>query len=683
MKRLITIAVVATLALAQMVYAMPAKNLIPKLDKAAGEGEQLRKELGKDGKDASPPNSGGQNTYVTAGATQEDVDALQKITRPYLQVAGAENRIFSWGGGVKENFRTQVERCIVVSGFAKYGLVDRLNAAKAFHEDVIRTVIATGDNPLVNSMLTGAHRAAVANDLLNNIRFGIVYNEEGNPFFAATTTSQGKTIIASGSGGGHRYEGPAANPANDAPVSYRSIYRMLAEIEGYAGYAGTKESPGDGRVAYALKLLHERKELNSGNHRHINELPEITEAIDRVDAALYREYRASRAQASAAEAKGRPSAAPVIVVAAANPQAAPAVAAPTSPSGEAIEPGVGKALEDRAGESQPGGAITVTGEELTPQQHADVNEVIAEYFDSFTKQSKTAQPLNAAELNDLGAGEWAGKEIDGVKVEVFVISGLSQFDDILVAHPGRGGKVLEHTRKRVYLSPTRVETVKLLSAPAQREFWAHEAGHLTMAYGASEKAVQAQYPIDLVREEVAIRLVNSTLALDARDAVKLIDGGRAALRSEIPELKGEISSVIFSAEAIFDAGLGAVLPAVVSQLNGMGTDTIPTTPPMVACVYRNDREKAILEKILHPGAGTSGNIRTYDSADTAVDALKNTFRLSNIKYVGTEASHIPAGVERPVILVQRIIEALGRVVGNATVDIDKAVRDFAALCGKA
>jgi len=330
----------------------------------------------------------------------------------------------------------------------------------------------------------------------------------------------------------------------------------------------------------------------------------------------------------------------------------------------------GKLKEDLGTDTtKPGGAITLTGEELTPAQHAEVNAVIAQYFDSWTREGKTAQPLSAAELSALGA---EGLLPEGA--EVFVIPGLSQFDDILVAHPGRGGEAFNHTKKRIYISTARVETVRALSPNARAQFWQHESGHLTMEHGASEEAVQARYPTDLVLSEVAVQIVTATASLTRRE-----NGNISAALADIEEagLKDDGYAIVFSADAIFNAGLGAVLPSVIAGL-GEG----PVIP--IVCVYRDETEKGILEKSL---GHLVDDGRVYLISDKTLPAQIKYWKSANesqrIKYVGIEGKPVPAGVDNPIIIAQRIIEALGRAVGNATADIDKAVRDFAALCGKA
>lgn len=142
---------------------------------------------------------------------------------------------------------------------------------------------------------------------------------------------------------------------------------------------------------------------------------------------------------------------------------------------------------------RPGDAITMTGEALTPEQHARVNGIIANAFTTWNDDDKPVLVLT------IGQGADA--------VQVYVIPGLVTEDSYLVSHAGLGGELLDHQLRRVYVSPTRLDWVKnTLSPAAQAQFWAHEAGHSAMRLSnpnVTEAEVQAAYPIDLVLKEAA------------------------------------------------------------------------------------------------------------------------------------------------------------------------------------
>jgi len=126
-----------------------------------------------------------------------------------------------------------------------------------------------------------------------------------------------------------------------------------------------------------------------------------------------------------------------------------------------------------------GDAITLTGQALTPEQHKRVNEIIK---DAFNSGSATRV-----------------KTVDGV--DVYLIPGLAECDDFLIAHAGRGGEAMSHSKQQVYISPKRYNWIDKLPVDAQEQFWSHETAHPKNP-GLSEKEIQGRYPIDKVLAEV-------------------------------------------------------------------------------------------------------------------------------------------------------------------------------------
>ncbi len=144
-----------------------------------------------------------------------------------------------------------------------------------------------------------------------------------------------------------------------------------------------------------------------------------------------------------------------------------------------------------------GGAITVEGRELTAEQHIAVNQAVLQDF-----ASGEARELTEEDLRDLDPDGIAERN----RVTIYEMPRLREFDDVLVAHPGRGGETYSHSLKQVYLSPKRVKFIRSLSREAKKQFWEHEIlGHLVkFVRGASEEGIQARYPINLVRDAAQI-----------------------------------------------------------------------------------------------------------------------------------------------------------------------------------
>ena len=129
--------------------------------------------------------------------------------------------------------------------------------------------------------------------------------------------------------------------------------------------------------------------------------------------------------------------------------------------------------------SSPGGAVTVDGRPLTNEQKAEVDEAVASDFES-----------TSVERTDT-VGD----------VEIYMCPSLEPLT-YLVAHPGRGGEACNHLRRRIYMSLSRIEWLRTLSAAARRQFITHEIAHLDNP-DLNEEEVQKIAPIDKVLAEIA------------------------------------------------------------------------------------------------------------------------------------------------------------------------------------
>lgn len=101
------------------------------------------------------------------------------------------------------------------------------------------------------------------------------------------------------------------------------------------------------------------------------------------------------------------------------------------------------------------GAITVSGAPLTSAQAIDVNEKIKADFES--GKARLAERLVGEDIYEIPSLEEAA---------------------YLLAHPGRGGEAFDHLKRRIYMSPSRLNWYNELDLAARWQFLQHERMHL-------------------------------------------------------------------------------------------------------------------------------------------------------------------------------------------------------------
>ena len=120
-------------------------------------------------------------------------------------------------------------------------------------------------------------------------------------------------------------------------------------------------------------------------------------------------------------------------------------------------------------------------------------------------------PLNKAQKAEINSAIRSDFENDRAKLiisifgpvelYVYVIPSLEKYD-YLIAHPGRGGEALQHSKMRIYFSPSRAVWYNNLPENLKKEFLKHEIDHLVNPFD-DEASVQARAPIGNI-----IRYVN-------------------------------------------------------------------------------------------------------------------------------------------------------------------------------
>lgn len=120
------------------------------------------------------------------------------------------------------------------------------------------------------------------------------------------------------------------------------------------------------------------------------------------------------------------------------------------------------------------GAVTVTGVALTPEQKIEVNEKIRVDFES-----------GKAELFviEYGLHIYAMPSLEGLTY--------------LVAHPGRGGEAFDHLKRRIYMSPSRLNWYNGVGPAVRAQFLRHEIMHLDNPDW-TEAQVTEEAPLGLV-----------------------------------------------------------------------------------------------------------------------------------------------------------------------------------------
>jgi glycosyltransferase involved in cell wall biosynthesis len=170
--------------------------------------------------------------------------------------------------------------------------------------------------------------------------------------------------------------------------------------------------------------------------------------------------------------------------------------------------------------SDEGPAITITGGPLSRTNKKLVETAIRKSF-----INKTAKLLTGDELKTIDRLQISQKQ----NVEVYLIPELREFDDILVAHPGRGGRDFQHKKRRVYISPRQLRILSRADDETLNQFWSHEIlGHLNMKYRTPEKQIELRYKTDLVRklfQNPALESVLMDAYLDLNAAQVLLHDG--------------------------------------------------------------------------------------------------------------------------------------------------------------
>ncbi len=161
------------------------------------------------------------------------------------------------------------------------------------------------------------------------------------------------------------------------------------------------------------------------------------------------------------------------------------------------------------------GAITISGAPLTPEQAIEVNEKIRADFENVrTKLIRNEGGMYIYEIPSL--------------------EGLAY----LVVHPGRGGEAVDHSRKRIYMSPSRLNWYNDndLDFAAWRQFLQHERMHLDHPDWNEVRVTEAA-PINLVLAAVAGLAETGKTEIDMdklnmQDLLKMaVDGDETAYKA--------------------------------------------------------------------------------------------------------------------------------------------------------
>lgn len=226
--------------------------------------------------------------------------------------------------------------------------------------------------------------------------------------------------------------------------------------------------------------------------------------------------------------------------------------------------------------AQPhGDAITVEGTDLTPDQAAKVNDII---FKAFNTRKLLLDPGNDPILVRTVTAE-------GQNIEVYVIPELEACNDFLITHPGRGGVIMQHAKKRIYMSPTNWAKFNNITTRAQEWFLNHEADHIilrnTLPEGTNitEEMVKAHHPgidIDLILQEMAEASASVSITLSV--GASKIGAAAVTTTGNVFSRLAEIETPKDSAEALF-VGIMAQVGFVSRQVGTANVVTIGVSLP--------------------------------------------------------------------------------------------------------
>lgn len=164
------------------------------------------------------------------------------------------------------------------------------------------------------------------------------------------------------------------------------------------------------------------------------------------------------------------------------------------------------------------GAVTESGRGITQTEHRKViNVKIKEAMEAKERLEKEFDRIPLAERGILLLKAARHIETTADGIELFEIPGLEELS-YLVAHPGRGGEVLHHKARRIYLSPTRAEWYRGLRHELKIEFLDHEREHLKNPE-APEHVIKGRAPITNILAEIRKEMLQRIHKAEANPAM--------------------------------------------------------------------------------------------------------------------------------------------------------------------